>query len=162
MTTYCSRRWSRFGSPEVVKGGHVRTLSRGEHAQGCLRSPFVAVEEKSLIAQQGMERVSDSHWLWAVIIDRNWNRSVNKSNQPIQNPLLLVTEPRTRVKIIKPCNLISCVEFVAHADACMYLHRTERSNRMIQLLQFTEDSYSPQRCVIHWKTFLLHICSCNF
>jgi hypothetical protein len=43
-----------------------------------------------------MERVLDSHWLWAVIIDCNCNISASKPNLPIQNPLLLVTELRTR------------------------------------------------------------------
>jgi hypothetical protein len=40
-----------------------------------------------------MEQVLESHWLWAAIIDFNCNRSVNKSNHPVQNPLLLVTQP---------------------------------------------------------------------
>jgi hypothetical protein len=39
-----------------------------------------------------MERVLGSHWLWAVIIDCNCN---SVSINPIQNPLLLVTEHRT-------------------------------------------------------------------
>jgi hypothetical protein len=47
-----------------------------------------------------MERVLGSHGLWAVTIDCNSNRSTNKSNHPIQNPLLFVTEPRTRDNII--------------------------------------------------------------
>jgi hypothetical protein len=37
-----------------------------------LRSAFVTVEEKTLVVQQGMERVVDIHWLWAVIIDCNY------------------------------------------------------------------------------------------
>jgi hypothetical protein len=43
-----------------------------------------------------MERVFGSHWLWAVLIVRE---GVSKSNHPIQNPLLSVTEPRTRDSI---------------------------------------------------------------
>jgi hypothetical protein len=39
-----------------------------------------------------MEQVLSSHWLSAVIIGYNCNRSVNKFNHPIQNPLLLVTQ----------------------------------------------------------------------
>jgi hypothetical protein len=44
------------------------------------------------------ERALDNHRLWAVVIviKSTCNRTANKSNQPIQNPLLLVTEPRTR------------------------------------------------------------------
>jgi hypothetical protein len=34
------------------------------------------------------------------MIDYNCNRSANESNHPIQNPLLLVTEPRTRDSIL--------------------------------------------------------------
>jgi hypothetical protein len=52
-----------------------------------------------------MERVLGSHWLRAVV---NWlwlrvviKEGVNKSNHPIQNLLLLVTEPRTRDHINK-------------------------------------------------------------
>jgi hypothetical protein len=47
-----------------------------------------------------MERVLASHWFWAVIIDLNCNRSANKFKYPIQNPLLLVTEPRTPDSIV--------------------------------------------------------------
>jgi hypothetical protein len=47
-----------------------------------------------------MERVCDMHWLWAVIINCNYKRDcsrrANKSNHPIQTPLLLLTESRTR------------------------------------------------------------------
>jgi hypothetical protein len=38
-----------------------------------------------------MERVWDTHRLWAVIIGRNFNRSAIKSNHPIENLLLFVT-----------------------------------------------------------------------
>jgi hypothetical protein len=46
-----------------------------------------------------MAQVLDSHWLWAVIIGYNCNTSTNKSNHPIKNALLFVTEPRTRDNI---------------------------------------------------------------
>jgi hypothetical protein len=46
-----------------------------------------------------MERVLDSHRLSAVISD--CNRSANKTNHPIQNPLLFVTEHRTRDVIFR-------------------------------------------------------------
>jgi hypothetical protein len=39
-----------------------------------------------------MELVLGSHWLWAVIMGCNWNWNANKSNHPIQNPLLSVTQ----------------------------------------------------------------------
>jgi hypothetical protein len=39
-----------------------------------------------------MERVLSSHWLWAVIIGCNFTRSANKSNHPIKNSLLSVTQ----------------------------------------------------------------------
>jgi hypothetical protein len=51
------------------------------------------VEEKTLVVQEGMERALGSHRLWTVIYD--CNISANKSNQPIHNLLLFVTEPRT-------------------------------------------------------------------
>jgi hypothetical protein len=38
--------------------------------------------------------------LYLIVNKRDSNRSVNKSNHPIQNPLLLVTEPRTRDNIL--------------------------------------------------------------
>jgi hypothetical protein len=49
-----------------------------------------------------MERVLGSHLLWTVVVD--WLREtvkegVGKSNHPIENPLLLVTEPQTRDNI---------------------------------------------------------------
>jgi hypothetical protein len=59
-----------------------------------LRSAFVTAEEMTLVVQQGMERVVSSHWLWAVIIGCNCNRSANKSNHQIQNLLLFVTQSR--------------------------------------------------------------------
>jgi hypothetical protein len=34
--------------------------------------------------------------LQLIVITRDCKEDVNKSNHPIQNPLLLVTEPRTR------------------------------------------------------------------
>jgi hypothetical protein len=43
-----------------------------------------------------MERALGSHWLWLRVIVKE---GVNKSNHPIQNPLLLVTEHRTRDNI---------------------------------------------------------------
>lgn len=49
-------------------------------SQKILRSTFVKEEGKTLVVQQGMERVLRSHWLWAV-----------KSSYPIQNPLVLIT-----------------------------------------------------------------------
>jgi hypothetical protein len=57
-----------------------------------------------------MERVLGNHQAWAVIIGCNCNSNVNKSNHPIQNPLLLVTEPRTRE--------ISCVYVFACQSRC--------------------------------------------
>jgi hypothetical protein len=39
-----------------------------------------------------MERIWDGHRLRAVIINCSCNRSANKSNHPIHNPLLLVTQ----------------------------------------------------------------------
>jgi hypothetical protein len=41
-----------------------------------------------------MEGVLGSHWFWAVV-RVTVKRGVNKYNHPIQNPLLLVTEPQT-------------------------------------------------------------------
>jgi hypothetical protein len=38
----------------------------------------------------------DFELLYLIVIKSGYNNSANKSNQPIQNPLLLVTEPRTR------------------------------------------------------------------
>jgi hypothetical protein len=53
------------------------------------------VEDKTLVVQEETELALGSHRLWAVTSDCNWkcncNSSANKSNQPIQNPLLLVT-----------------------------------------------------------------------
>jgi hypothetical protein len=46
-----------------------------------------------------MDRVLGSHHFWAVVIVNNCNRSTNKSNHPIQNPLL-VTESRKRENIL--------------------------------------------------------------
>jgi hypothetical protein len=58
-----------------------------------------------------MKRVLDSHWLWAVIIDCNCKGSASKSNQPIENPSLLVTQtPHTWQYVVKMyvCMLSRC------------------------------------------------------
>jgi hypothetical protein len=60
------------------------------------------VEEKTLAVQWGMEQVlaaSDCELLQLIVIKSDFNRSVNKFTHPIQSPLLLVTEPRTRDNI---------------------------------------------------------------
>jgi hypothetical protein len=46
--------------------------------------------------------VSNSNWLWLRVIVKE---PVNKSNHPILNPLLLVTEPRTRDNIKTELNM---------------------------------------------------------
>jgi hypothetical protein len=47
--------------------------------------------------------VSCFNWLWLREIVQE---GVNKSNQPIQNPLLLVTELRTRDNNLRLCNVL--------------------------------------------------------
>jgi hypothetical protein len=72
---------------------------------------LIRTGEQLVSRRQGLERVLDSHWLWAVIvivIKHNCNRSANKSNHPTQNPLLLVTEPRTRDNIF---TIYLCTKF---------------------------------------------------
>jgi hypothetical protein len=59
--------------------------------------------------------------IWAVIIGCNCNRSANKSNQTIQNPLLFVTEPRTRDNISNAYQRF-CVLVFIYADMNL-LHR---------------------------------------
>jgi hypothetical protein len=67
-----------------------------------LRSSCVTVEDTTHVVQLEMERVLSSHWLWADKIGCNCNRSANKSNHPIQNSLLLVTQtPHTWQYTIK-------------------------------------------------------------
>jgi hypothetical protein len=60
------------------------------------------VEEETLVVQQGMERVLVivCELLWAIVIKSDCKRSANKSNHPIQNQLLLVTEPRSRDSVL--------------------------------------------------------------
>jgi hypothetical protein len=74
---------------------------------GILRSSFVTVEEKTLVIQQGMERVVDSHWLWAVITDCNCKELLINFNHRIQNPLLLVTPTPIRDNMIFPLRAMS-------------------------------------------------------
>jgi hypothetical protein len=107
MGVKCWKWWSLLGPCEVMRGKHARTISRiqsGEHSSGRSRNSevrrefkceqwFVAVQEKTLVVQQGMKRVVDSHWLWAVIIDCNCKEVPINSNLRIQNPLLFVTQP---------------------------------------------------------------------
>jgi hypothetical protein len=88
MTTNCSRWWSLFGSPEVIKGGHVRALSR-IHSGGVLRSSF-GIRRSGRGDTRGPVRNGAS--LRQPLVGCNCNRSANKSNHPIQNPLLLVTQ----------------------------------------------------------------------
>jgi hypothetical protein len=58
------------------------------------------VEGKTLVVQEETKRALGSHRLCAVKSACKWkcncNSSVNKSNRPIQNPLLFVTEPLKR------------------------------------------------------------------
>jgi hypothetical protein len=63
-----------------------------ELTDSLIRTKSATAEKKTFVVQSGMERVLDSNWLWASIIDYNYNRSANKSNQPIQNPFLFVTQ----------------------------------------------------------------------
>jgi hypothetical protein len=53
---------------------------RRVQSQEILRSSFVTVEKKTLVVQQGMARVLDSHSLGAVLNGFNFNGSANKSN----------------------------------------------------------------------------------
>jgi hypothetical protein len=47
-----------------------------------------------------------------IVIKSDCKRSINKSNHPLQNPLLLVTEPRTR-----DSTLVIKIQFVKHNEA---------------------------------------------
>jgi hypothetical protein len=68
------------------------TFARGPSDSVSSDSSFVTVEETTLVVQSEMERVVSSHWLWAVIINCNCNRSATKSNHLINNPLVFVTQ----------------------------------------------------------------------
>jgi hypothetical protein len=67
-----TREWLRWRAPAAILGRREST-----------RSPV----------KNGANFI-DSRWLWAVMVVTKYdcNKSANKSNHPIQNPLLLVTE----------------------------------------------------------------------
>jgi hypothetical protein len=90
------RRWFLYGSREVIKGGQTRP---GRRIRDQRIGQPATVEEKTHVVQEETERALGSHRLWAVISDCikcDCNSSANKSNHPIPNPLLLVTEPEIR------------------------------------------------------------------
>jgi hypothetical protein len=65
--------------------------SRRVQSQGILRSSFVTVENTRSLVRNGAS-LRQPLTVSCYIIDCNCKGSVNKSNHPIQNPLLLVTQ----------------------------------------------------------------------
>jgi hypothetical protein len=66
---------------------------------------------KQVLSSQGFSSRFIVSCCELIVIKSDCKRSVNKSNHPIQNPLLLVTEPQTRDSM-----LAIKIEFVKHNE----------------------------------------------
>jgi hypothetical protein len=77
---------------------------------------LVAVEERTLVVQEGMEQALGSHQLWAIVIaiKCNYNNSINKSNHPIQNPSLLATE-HDNIMVYTIRSFLQITEYITHS-----------------------------------------------
>jgi hypothetical protein len=82
----------------VFRGVRAEELQEG--TEGSTTGSVVELERERSESSAGKDEgfgwiliVSSCNWLWLRVIVQE---GVSKSNHPIQNPLLLVTEPRTR------------------------------------------------------------------
>jgi hypothetical protein len=86
-----------------------------------------------------MERVLSSHWCWSVAIDcaYKWLQGANNSNQPIQNPLLFVTEPRTRdnINIVLICLDFFSIDLILPAALGPGVYSASNRNEYQELIK---------------------------